>query len=247
MLYAILASILVAMLSITGALALGKRGMSSKAHLYVLPFAVGVFLGVVFFELIPETLELSHSFGPTMILIGFLGFYFLSHSLETFHHHHEDEHDECLKLKNGAKKLLFGDAIHNFADGIVIATSFAINPIVGVFTTLGIALHEIPQEIAEFGVLIKSGYTRKKAILYNFISSLSVVLGVLCTFLLTQNFANYTYVFLGIAAGNLLYIASADLIPELHKSHQGHFKKSFLITLLGVVLIFTLTSLAHGS
>ena len=89
---------------------------------------------------------------------------------------------------------------------------------------------------------MQAGYSRKKAMLYNFISASSIILGVLGTYLFTQTFSSFLYILLGLAAGNLLYIASADLIPELQKTHGDHFKQSFLITLSGVLLIFALTS-----
>jgi zinc and cadmium transporter len=241
---ALLAAVAITLFSLVGVFFFGKEGAYlSGTHRFILPTAVGVFLGVVFFELIPETLEASHEWGPVAIAVGFLGFYFLSHFLETFHHHHFDSADAC--EKNGAKMLLIGDSIHNLADGIVIATAFMINPIVGVLTTVGVALHEIPQEIAEFGVLIQSGYTRSRAALYNLFSASSVILGVLLTYLFVTSLEGYLFILTGIAAGNLLYIATADFIPELRHSHRDHFFKTFTATLLGVVVIGVLIMLTH--
>ncbi len=241
---ALLAASFVTLLSLTGVLIFGKSSNSSFTHRYILPAAVGVFLGVVFFELIPETIEASHEFGPLAILFGFFAFYLLSHYLRSFHHHHTDEHDTC--AQNGARLLLIGDTIHNIADGIVVASAFIINPWVGVLTTIGIALHEIPQEIAEFGVLIRSGCTRKQAALYNFLSASSILIGVLITFLLAGWLDKYVFILTGIAAGNLLYIATTDLLPELRASHQGHFISSFIATLGGALLIIALISFTHS-
>lgn len=240
---ALLASLGISLLSLIGVFFFGKDGHMTGIHRFILPTAVGVFLGIVFFELIPETLEGSHAWGPTMIMIGFLGFYLLSHFLDTYHHHHFDGHDDC--SKNGGRKLLIGDAIHNLADGIVIASAFMIDPTIGIFTTIGIALHEVPQEIAEFGVLLQSGYTKKQALFYNFLSSLTVVIGTLITYIFATSLNGYLFIFTGIAAGNLLYIATADLIPELRHSHRDHFGKTFFATLLGVLVIATLISYTH--
>jgi zinc and cadmium transporter len=239
----IVASVAVALLSLTGVFIFGKRGYLTGTHRFILPVAIGVFLGVIFFELIPETLEASHEWGPVAILAGFLGFYLLSFVLDTFHHHHHNDADMC--ATGGAKRLLIGDGVHNFADGIVIASAFMIDPTVGVITTIGIALHEIPQEIAEFGVLIHAGCTRKRAALYNLLSASTVVLGTVATVLFAEFLTPYIFILTGIAAGNLLYIATADLIPELRDTHKGHFSHTFIATLMGVIVIAGLITYVH--
>ncbi len=240
---ALLGACIISLLSLIGVFFFGEKGYLAKTHHFILPVAVGVFLGIVFFDLIPETLEGSHIWGPVAIMVGFLGFYLLSHFLDTFHHHHFDDHDSC--SQNGARKLLIGDFIHNLADGVVIASAFMIDPVVGMLTTIGIALHEIPQEIAEFGVLLHSGYTRARALLYNFISATSVILGIVATYLFASSLEAYLFILTGIAAGNLLYIATADLIPELRHSHRDHFFKTFTATLLGVIVIAFLSTYTH--
>ncbi len=244
MLYAILGALAIASLSLIGAIFFGGKVDTERFHRFILPAAVGIFLGVVFFELIPETLHASEFWGPITILFGFLGFYLLSHLLDTYHHHHTDSHDSC--AQGGARKLLIGDAVHNLADGIVIATAFMVNPALGLLTTIGIALHEIPQEIAEYAILRAACYSKKRALFLNFLSASTVILGVLLTYLIGSVLDGYIFVLTGIAAGNLLYIATADLIPELRHSHREHFAKTFLATLLGVALIGTLITVSHG-
>ncbi len=243
MLFALAASVVVASLSLIGALFLGTSISTERLHRTILPGAVGIFLGVIFFELVPETIEASELWGPVAILFGFLGFYLLSHYLDTYHHHHTTDHDDC--AHGGARRLLIGDAVHNFADGIVIATGFLVNPVVGLLTTVGIALHEIPQEIAEYGILRSLGYSAKKALSRNFLSATTVVLGVLVTYLFGEALHEYIFVLTGIAAGNLLYIATADLIPELRHSHREHFTRTFITTLIGVVLIGGIIITSH--
>ncbi|MFZ2253368.1 MAG: ZIP family metal transporter [Minisyncoccia bacterium] len=240
---ALIGALCISLLSLIGVFFFGNSGKLTGTHRFILPVAVGVFLGIVFFDLIPETLEVSPEWGPIAIMLGFLGFYLLSHFLDTFHHHHFDEHDAC--VRNGAQKLLIGDSIHNFADGVVLASAFMISPFVGIFTTIGIALHEIPQEIAEFGVLLQSGYTKRTAAFYNFLSSLTVILGVLITYAFAQSLEGYLFILTGVAAGNLLYIAATDLLPELRHSHHDHFFKTFTATLLGIIAVAILTSFTH--
>lgn len=235
----------VAALSLIGVLFFGRSGHLKGTHRFIVPVAIGVFLGVIFFELIPETLEASEFYGSVAIVAGFLSFYILSHFLKTYHHHHDDHaHDEC-ENKKGASLLLIGDAIHNIADGVVIASAFLINPAVGIAATVGIALHEIPQEIAEYGVLIHAGYSKKKALLMNFLSALSILLGVAISAVF-MSFGDYIWVLTGLAAGNLLYIAASDMIPELQgHAHKKHFMKTFLSTLLGLIAITSLITWSH--
>lgn len=240
---ALIAAVAIAAVSLIGLLVFGKSGHLAGSHRYILPAAVGVFLGIIFFELVPETLEASETLGPIAILAGFLGFYLLSHFLDTYHHHHFDSHDEC--SGNGARMLLIGDTIHNIADGVVIASAFMLNPTVGILTTIGIALHEIPQEIAEFGVLLQSGYSRTRAALLNLVSAFGAVIGVLLTYLFAVSLGNYIFIITGIAAGNLLYIATADFIPELRHSHSNHFFQTFLATLVGIAAIALLVQFSH--
>jgi zinc and cadmium transporter len=240
--YALIGSLSIVMLSLVGALVFRNSELTERTHRIMLPLAVGVFLGVIFFELIPETLHADELGGSIAILAGFLGFYLLSHWLNTYHHHHDD-HDAC--ARHGARKLLIGDAVHNTADGIAIATAFMVNPMVGILTTLGIALHEVPQEIAEFTLLKRAGYSTKRALYLNVLSALTVVFGVVLSFLFSNILGAYAFILTGIAAGNLLYIATADLLPELRHSHRDHFALTFGATLVGVLLIGSIITLSH--
>lgn len=246
MFYALIASLLVALLSLIGVFFFGKKGNSQRIHNIIVPVAIGVFLGVVFFELIPETIESSPAHGPIAIAIGFLSFYALSHYLRTYHHHHEEESadDDC-KHAQGASMLLIGDAVHNIADGVVIASAFLINPAVGIATTIGIALHEIPQEIAEYSVFMSAGYSPKKALMLNLLSASSIFIGVLAT-VVFASFGDFVWILTGLAAGNLLYIAASDMIPELHHTtHGDHFIKTFLSTIIGLIAIVSLLTWSH--
>ena len=112
---------------------------------------------------------------------------------------------------------LIGDGIHNFLDGIIIASSYIVSIPVGIATTIAVAMHEIPQEIGDFGVLIHGGLSRKKALLLNFATALTAVLGTIVTFLIANILDKVESIFVPIAIGGFIYIAGSDLIPELHK------------------------------
>ena len=245
---AVLASVLITILSLSGVVIFGRNGHLAGTHRYIVPVAIGVFLGVVFFELIPETLAEGGQNGSIAIAVGFISFYLLSYLLHTYHHHHDTRHHEdgC-EGRAGASLLLIGDAIHNLADGIVIATAFLVNPAVGIATTIGVALHEIPQEISEFGVLLRAGYSRTRAALLNLFSAASVIVGVVVTLVLAEALHDYVWILTGMAAGNLLYIAASDLLPDVHEESLGNGRvwRSFFSTLVGLVGIMLLLSWSH--
>jgi len=247
MLEALIASSAIALLSLVGVFLFKEKSLVRTGTL-MLPLAVGTFLSVVFFELIPEALHEADVWGSVAIAGGFLFFYVLAHMLRTYHHHHGDHcHDE--DTKSGASLILVGDAIHNFADGIVIGTAFLINPTVGVVTALGIALHEIPQEIAEFGVLLRAGYTKTQAALYNLLSASAVIVGTVAAFSISLYLESIVGILVGVAAGNLLYIAASDILPTLNDEHAGTrtFWRSFLATLVGMVCMASLLVWSHAS
>lgn len=243
------AAVVISLLSIVGTLVF--RGSQNLEHRfpYAVPVAIGMFLGVVFFELVPETLEVAGTKGSVAIAVGFLLFYLLAHSLRTYHHHHgsDDDHDACGETKASASLLLTGDAVHNFADGIVLASAFIVSPEVGIATAIAIAFHEIPQEIAEFGVLIRAGYTRMRATLLNLLSAVTIILGALLTMFFAGQFGSLLWVLTGVAAGNLLYIAASDLLPELHDEDtpRKHFFATFLALIIGMVLIVGIITTSH--
>ncbi len=250
MMLILLASFFIALCSLVGVFFFGRGGHLVGTHRYIVPFAIGVYLVIVFFELIPETILASPVYGPTVILCGYILFYLLSNILHTYHHHHDDasethcpKHNDCSTTKATALLLLWGDAVHNITDGVVIASAFVVNPTVGILTTFGIALHEIPQEIAEFGVLRKAGYSTKKSAILNFISAMSIFVGALLSILFLTFLDAYMWILTGIAAGNLLYIATSDMLPGVHTESRknGAFLGSFIAILAGISTIAILS------
>ncbi|MCA9363381.1 ZIP family metal transporter, partial [Candidatus Kaiserbacteria bacterium] len=206
-------SVLVALTSLIGIFFFGNNKKLIGAQKFVVPMAVGVFLSLVLFELIPETIELSPAYGSMSVALGFIAFYILANVLHQKYHCHEEE--DCNR-KSAALLLLVGDTIHNIADGIILGGAFLINPAIGVATAIGLALHEIPQEIVEFGVLIRGGFSKTKAAMLNLISASSIVLGTIFILLVAEHAEDYIWIFTGFAAGNLLFLAASDLLPRIH-------------------------------
>lgn len=247
MIYPLIAAVCVASLSVLGAITFIRARKQKTLHTTMLPIAVGVFLSVVFFELIPEAFHGGELAGSIAIAVGFMLFFLLSRLLYTYHHHHEDCCSDDHASRTVAQMVLFGDGVHNISDGIVIAIAFSVDPIVGVITTIGIALHEIPQEIAEFAILLEAGYSKKKAAFLNFLSASSITLGAALTLVFLEFFAESLGILLGLAAGNLLYIAAADLLPRLHAkdNENGSFWHTFSLATTGLVIMSLILVWSH--
>ncbi len=236
------ATFIVSLISFIGVILLGlNKYFLNKLLSLLVSFATGVLLGNFFIHIAPEAIkELTSETALIYALFGFTAFFTIE-KLLAWHHHWRRSEDHKTQRKQATTMLLLGDGIHNFLDGVIIATSFLTNFSLGIFTTLAIILHEIPQEIGDFAVLLNGGMKRKYAILFNFISAVFAILGGILTFFFLENVTGLVKMALPIAGGGLLYIASADLIPELH--HEKRLFTSFLqvITLiLGIVIMYYL-------
>jgi zinc and cadmium transporter len=236
-------AVLVALMSLVGVLFFAKYSEKAGFGRYVAPVAVGVFLSLVLMELIPETVSVSE-WGGAVIMLGFVSFYILAQFLHRRFHHLEA--DACDR-KGAASMVLIGDAVHNFADGLVLGGAFLVDPAVGVVTAIGLALHEVPQEIAEFGVLMRAGYTRSRALLLNLSSASTIVLGTLTILLLSEHAGDWAWVLVGFAGGNLLFLAASDLLPRVHSDMKayGGFYRSVVAIVLGFVLMTAILHWAH--
>lgn len=205
--------------------------------------AVGALLGDAFIHLIPEALEDSTNAVLTSILVivGIIFFFILEKFLH-WHHHGEDGGEAG--VHSIGKLVLLSDGIHNFLDGIIIGASFMISVPVGIATTLAVILHEIPQEIGDFAVLLHSGYTRGRALWLNFLSALTAIFGAIAFFVLGEVAETSSMYFIPIAAGGFIYIAVADLMPELHKTKEIKYSMFQLMAVtLGVSAMIGLTFL----
>jgi zinc and cadmium transporter len=233
--YILLSILIVSLISLIGILVL-----KIKKHLLLLvSFAAGALLGDVFLHLLPE---INYTIKTAFyILTGILIFFIIE---KVLHWHHCHDQDCSIHNKPLATMNLIGDSFHNFLDGILIAGSYLVNIPLGIATTIAVLFHEIPQEIGDFGILIHSGFSKMKAILFNFLTSLSAFLGAILVILIGPLIDNFTSFIIPITAGGFLYIASSDLIPELHKetSKSTIILHSFGI-ILGIFVMFLLTLL----
>ena len=214
--------LIVSSISLLGVFTLSLREEFLQKYIFLfISLAVGALLGDAFIHLIPEALEESATLTLTSLLIisGILLFFVLEKFLH-WHHHGEDSGDD--HIHPVGKLILFSDGVHNFLDGIIIAASFVVSIPVGIATTVAVILHEIPQEIGDFAVLLHSGYTKWRALFLNFVSALTALLGAAFFFVLGEFSTSLISYAVPVAAGGFIYIAVADLIPELHKTKEAH-------------------------
>ena len=245
---ALLASLVVATVSLIGVLFFGRSKAVLNGQRYVIPVAVGVFLSLVLFGLIPKTVFEAPVWGGVVVGIGFILFYILAGVLHKRYHRRDADTAEACDRKGSAMLLLIGDAFHNIADGIILGGAFLISPVVGVTTAVGLVLHELPQEIVEFGVLLRAGYSRTRAALYNFLSASSILIGTISVLLLAEYATEWAWVLTGLAAGNLLYIAASDLLPRIHGSvgeYGGVYRSALLLT-LGFIVMTGVLAWSHA-
>ncbi len=206
-----------------------------KIFTYLVSFAVGGLLGDVFLHLMPEMIEATFETQTALILItGILVSFIVERFLQWRHCHipTSTEHPHSFAYMN-----LFGDSIHNLIDGLIIGGSYLVSIPLGVATTIAIIFHEIPQELGDFSVLIYGGVPKKRALMFNFLTALTSVLGAVIALALGSITDTFTPLLVPFAAGNFIYIAGSDLIPELRKD-TPELKKSALqlvSLVLGVV------------
>lgn len=238
--YTLVSVFLVSLMSFAGVLTLGiKRTRLQHALLYLVSFSAGAMLGDVFFHLLPELVKNSGSFtlfASAFVLSGIVAFFIIEKFIHWHHCHVEGEgHVHPFAWAN-----LFGDGVHNFIDGLIIGASYLVSLPVGFATTIAVLFHEIPQEIGDYGVLLHGGFSRRKALLFNFLIALTSVLGALVALSLGK-IDGFLLFLIPFAAGNFLYIAGADLIPELHKEVRA--SRSFLQLLFFVIGIVIMLGL----
>lgn len=240
-LYTLLSVFIVSLISLIGVFTFAASVEKlKKVLIYFVSFAAGTLLGDAFIHLIPEAFREIEStiFLSLSILAGILAFFIMEKFLHWRHCHEVacEDHPHPFSYI-----LLVGDTIHNFIDGLVIAASYLVSVPVGVATTLAVVFHEIPQEIGDFGSLLYAGFKKTKALFFNFLTALTAVAGALIILVLNINDGGFTKFLVPFAAGGFIYIASSDLIPELHKNTEP--KKSFwqmIAFVLGIGLMLLL-------
>lgn len=220
-----------------------------KSPDYLISFAIGMLLGAGFLHLLPEALAQARDSAQGLMgtaLVAILVFFVLEKGLIWRHHHHHGAHEEgCDHIPGPTGTLiLIGDSFHNFLDGVLIAAAFLHDASLGVVTALAVIAHEVPQELGDFAILIHSGYSRARALVFNLLTSLAMIVGaVLAWYALGQMTAFIPYL-LTFTAASFLYVAVSDLMPALNR-RIGMRESLVQLTLIGVGLAFNIAIHAH--
>ena len=239
--YTLIAVFGVSLISLIGIFAIsGELERLRKRLLYLVAFAAGAMLGDVFIHLIPEIFENSSQIAITSmwVLVGIMLFLLLEKFIFWRHCHipTSEEHPHQMGMMN-----IIGDALHNFLDGAIIAGSFLVHPWIGFATTVAVILHEIPQEIGDFGILLHAGYTKRKALWFNFLSALAAVFGAVVTLLIGKSVEGITNALVPITIGGFLYISLSDLLPQIHEEPKTKRSiRQFFLVLFGIAVMASL-------
>jgi zinc and cadmium transporter len=243
--YALVSVTLVSLLSLVGIFFLAiDRGRLQRMLLVLVSFAVGGLAGDAFIHLIPEAFrELGITLSTSLLIILGVILFFAVEKLIRWRHCHlpfSAQHVHPVAILN-----LAGDAVHNFMDGIVIGASYEVSIHIGVTTTIAVVLHEIPQEIGDFGILVNAGFTARRALLLNLASALVAILGTVLALLVGPHAETFSLIMLPITAGGFIYIAGSDLIPQIQEAcvGMGITLAHFFAILLGIGLMSLLTLL----
>jgi zinc and cadmium transporter len=245
MFYSIIASAIVSSISIIGLISAKVKFFQLNTRLFV-ALSAGALIGDVFIHILPEVIQEKSFVSDDLlfVIVGILAMFVLEAILKWQHCHEEQNSHHHHHL---GKMSIAGNLVHNFIDGIVIASSFAISTQLGLITTMAIILHEIPHEFGNYMVLIHSGFTHRKAVIYNLLTALAGLAGTITTGLLLTQIQSIQIPITTFAAGTLLYIAMSDLIPEVHNHHNAKFDwKGFLAILVGIGMLFLLRFFEFG-
>jgi len=242
----ILASLIGGIVSLSGGLVLlWREKFAKKISLYLISFAAGSLLGAAFLEIIPEAFDGIGRVAFTYVISGIVLIFVFEKFLGWYHYHDQSHDRETFDHTFSAQTVIFGDTLHNFIDGIAIALAFFVDFQVGIATTVAVFLHEIPQEIGDFGVLIRRGYSRSKIILYNLITAFATVVGAVLTYFLLPFLPDmFMFFALAVAAGVFIYISTSDLIPELRENSNGGLDVGHTLALISGIISVALLSAA---
>lgn len=224
--------------SLIGGVALMKASKKRANFVkYAMPFGAGSMLAAAFLGLLPEAVEGGDVHQAVYwALGGFLGFFMLERLLGWFHHHHHD-HNHGAKDKAHTSLVIIGDTLHNAIDGVALGAAFLVSPAAGIGTAIAIAAHEIPQEIGDFGILLGKGMRAKKALMVNVASAMATVVTAMAAYCIGGATNINAAPLLALAAGFFIYVAAADIIPDIHEKPQAEGRTQALILLVGVLVI----------
>lgn len=244
LLWILVSTFLISLIAFIGALTLFlKERLLNKILTVLISLSAGTLIGGAFLHLLPEAIQKTGIATQNLLkvflflLLGFCIFFILEQFIG-WHHHHSASHDEECEIKPFNYLILIGDGLHNFIDGLIIAGSFVVQPVVGIVTTGIVALHEIPQELGDFGVLVYGGFNKMRALFFNFLSALPAIIGGVVGYFFSRWIGGLALYLLPFAAGNFIYIASSDLIPEIKLGEN--LRKAwihFIFFLIGIGLV----------
>lgn len=245
--YILLASVAVMLVSLVGIFTVTKvfRGWAERNLKYLATFATGVFI-VVAYNLVMETFHSNIDMLPLfgLMALGALIAFAVDKVIPDSHHHHDSNENPDSHTKAGAKRIIISDTLHNITDGFLIVPAFLVDVRLGLLTTAGIMIHEVAQEISEFFVMKSAGYSNKKALTINFITSGSILIGVVVVLFIANISENIIFALLAVAAGIIIYTILKDLIPySVSMARKDKtYAKHIVAALIGVAVIAILTT-----
>ncbi len=243
-LYALGSVVLISLISLVGVITLSLNERLLRKLIFALvAMSVGALFGDAFIHLLPEAYEEAPgSIMPSIyVLTGIIGFFILEKFLRWRHEH---SLEACCPLHPVGHINLVADGLHNFVDGILVASSYMVSLPVGIATTVAVVLHEIPQEIGDFSILVHAGFSKTRALLLNLLSASLAVLGAILALLVGSSLEGFSSIIIPLTAGGFIYIAGSDLVPELHKVHEpGKSIMQFGAMAAGVFIMFLLLGL----
>jgi len=235
----LLATFWVSTIALVGIVFMFRRQPGPRGEAFLLSFAAGVLLATTFLELLPEAVARGRGDGNVFIatLVAMIAFFFLERVLHGFHVHEDSPAAPSRYL------ILVGDGVHNFIDGIAIAAAFAVSPELGLATTFAVTVHEVPQEIADFSILTSGGFRPRTALLLNFLSGLTAILGAILFWTFAGSLEQHLSWFMTATAGMFIYIAGSDLIPQVHHHRTAPGVLIYVPFLGGIALIALLNAI----
>jgi zinc and cadmium transporter len=204
----------------------------------LISYATGTLLGAAFLGLLRHALDNAPAASILSTVLAGILVFFLLEKIVIWRHCHDAE---CERHATAGPLLLIGDVLHNFIDGIAIAAAFIASIPIGVTTALAVFAHEFPQEVGDFAILLESGYSRRRALVYNTLSSLSTLPGAVLGYYFLMELRGFTANIMALSAASFIYIAIADLIPSLHRQFElKHTISQFVFILAGIgtILLF---------
>jgi zinc and cadmium transporter len=236
----LISTLIISLIAFIGALTISiNKKIFDKLLMALVALSAGALMGAAFIHLMPEAInESSTELVLEFALIGFVSFFFIE-KIFYWRHCHKNKCD----IHTFAYMNLIGESVHNFIDGLLIAVSYMVNIPLGIATTIAVAMHEVPQELGDFGVLVYGGFTKKKALMINFLIGLLCVAGGLTGYYLSSNIEGLTIPLIAITAGGFIYISASDLIPEIRKESKA--VKSIITFLVFIAGILIMTLLKH--